>query len=133
MKKATIILNDHEHTITELRSRANADWRGALQETFGKIADVIREAPGVDLSDGQALAGLVLRVSDGVLSSVDTIRELCETYAPDLPWGDAYDSEIITAFGEVLKLAFPFGFKRIQDLPERLSDLGSAMQQMQQS
>ena len=37
------------------------------------------------------------------------VTGLLADYAPDLPLEDAYDSEILEAFTEVLGLAYPFG------------------------
>jgi hypothetical protein len=48
-------------------------------------------------------------VSGLLLNSIDNVKVLLASYAPDLPLDDAYDSEIMDAFAEVLSLAFPFG------------------------
>jgi hypothetical protein len=57
-------------------------------------------------------------VSGLLLNSIDNVKVLLASYAPDLPLDDAYDSEIMDAFGEVLTLAFPFGslIKRVRGL-----------------
>jgi len=125
MKTIKVTLDDQEYDISELRARENAGWRDLLQEQVAEITTVIQAAPDTNVSDGQALAGLIARISELVLGSVDTILELCREYAPRLPWDEAYDSEIVAAFWQILGLAYPFGLGQAGKLVEQLSALGS--------
>lgn len=111
MRTITVTLGDQEHTIKELKSRANAAWRGKLEEPFAEVASLLESAPGTDISDGAALGGLVRSVSGLLLRSIDTVTSLLVEYAPELagPVAEAYDSEILEAFTSVLGLAYPFG------------------------
>ena len=108
-KQITVILDDREYTITEKRSKANAEWRKELGGPFAQLVDLLEMGPNVELTDMASLANLVRSVSDLLLNSVDMITDLVRSYAPDLPLDDAYDSEIMDAFTEVLSLAYPFG------------------------
>ena len=119
-KSVTVTLDGKEYTITEKRSRDNAAWRKKLEGPFQDLAGLLESAPGADLTDGQSLANLVRSVSGMLLGSIDTVTQLLAEYDPALPLLDAYDSEILEAFTEVLGLAYPFG-----SLLARVRQLGS--------
>ena len=108
-KSIKVLLNDQEYTITEKRSRENAEWRKELGGPFSQLVDLLEMGPDVELNDLQSLANVVRSVSGLLLNSVDTIKGLLASYAemPDLD--NAYDSEIVEAFTGVLALAYPFG------------------------
>ena len=108
-KSVTVTLDGKPYTITEKRSRENAAWRKSLEGPFQDLAGLLESAPGTDLTDGQSLAALVRSVSGMLLGSIEIVAGLLADYAPDLPLEDAYDSEILEAFGAVLGLAYPFG------------------------
>jgi hypothetical protein len=108
-KQVKVILDGQEYTITEKRSRENAKWRQELGGPFAQLVDLLELGPDVELTDMQSLAGLVRSVSGLLLTSIDNVKTLLASYAPELPLDDAYDSEIMNAFAEVLTLAFPFG------------------------
>ena len=130
MRTVEITLNGEKHTVQELRSRANREWRAKLEAHFSELADALENAPDTDLTDGSALAGLVRSVSGKLLRSVDILTELLVAYAPDLKpiIDDAYDSEILEAFTQVLGLAYPFG-----PMVNRLKAIGSQLAQTTQS
>jgi len=94
-----------------LRSRANAAWRKSLREPFDELTKTLEGAPDVSLTDGAGIAGLLQSAVGLVAGSVDTIVKLLLEYAPQLEEvsKDAYDSELMEAFGAVLGLAYPFG------------------------
>ena len=121
-KTVEITLNEATHTIRELRSRENAAWRRRLEEPFKELAGALEGAPGTDLTDLQSIAQLVRAVGGMLLQSIDTVKMLLIAYAPGLQANidEAYDSEILDAFTEVLGLAYPFG-----GLIRKLRDLGS--------
>ena len=109
MQKVTVVLDEREYVIEEKRSRANRKWREQLEGAFAGLAGALEDAPETDVADGQALAGLVQRVSGTLLHSVETLTELVVAYAPELPLDNAYDSEVLDAFTAILGLAYPFG------------------------
>lgn len=109
MKTVTVELNGQQYTIEEKKSRANREWRARLESHFTELTDALKNAPETDVTDAQALSNLVAAVSGKLLQSVDILTDLLRDYAPDLPLDDAYDSEILAAFTEVLSLAYPFG------------------------
>jgi len=121
-KTVTVMLDGNEHTITELRSRKNADWRARLEEPFEDLARMLEDGPEVEIADLKSIASLVRDGAGMLLRSTDTIHELLVEYAPELAEviAEAYDSEIVAAFGKVLELAYPFG-----GVLSRLKQLGS--------
>ena len=127
-KSVTVTLDGKEYTITEKRSRENAAWRAKLEDPFQDLARLLEGAPDTDLTDGAGIAGLVRSFSGLLLGSIEIVTGLLADYAPDLPLEDAYDSEILEAFTEVLGLAYPFGV-----LLTKLRALGSQIGQTQRS
>lgn len=112
MRTIKVTLDGQEVEVRELRSRQNAAWRQRLLEgPLAELTAALEAAPNVDLTDGQALAGLVRSVSGVVLGSVDTMAEMVAAYDEKLAEvvPKAYDSEIVEAFTAVLGLAYPFG------------------------
>ncbi|HUV93941.1 MAG TPA: hypothetical protein VMX14_03820 [Anaerolineae bacterium] len=111
MRKVKVTLNGQEFEIQELRSRANATWRKKLDEPFAELAKLLKGLPGTSLTDGDALSNIVETVSGLLVGSVDTVVKLLIDYAPQLEVAstEAYDSELLDAFGSVLGLAYPFG------------------------
>jgi len=111
MRTAKVTLNDQEFEIRELRSRENAAWRKSLREPFDELARTLEGAPDVSLTDGSGIAGLIQSSAGLVVGSVDIVIGLVLAYAPELKTiaGEAYDSELMEAFGAVLGLAYPFG------------------------
>jgi len=121
-RKVTIELDGEAYEVVELRSRENADWRRKLEEPFSELAEKLEGAPDVELTDLAGVAGLVRSVGGTLLQSIDLVKGLVIAYAPALDEAveNAYDSEILEAFGKILELAYPFG-----GLIRRLKELGS--------
>lgn len=126
-KTIKVVLNETEHTITELRSRDNAAWRKKLEQPFADLAALLEGAPEVEITNLADLAGVVRSASGMLLRSIDTVKDLVLAYAPGLSGAldDAYDSEILEAFTAVLGLAYPFG-----QLVQRIKSLGTNVRQM---
>ena len=118
MKTAKITLGGVEYEITERRARDNAAWR---KKMFGPFGDIAKSLSGLSAQKltadniGETINSVVATVQDTIVGSVDIITSLVIDYSPELQankkrlMAEAYDSEIVEAFGEVLKLAYPFG------------------------
>lgn len=114
MRTIEITLSGKTHTICELPSRKAAAWRALLQEKLGAVANLVESAPNTETGSAAAMAGLVRSIGATVIGSTDTVIELLFAYAPQLALAgdgeaDVYDSELVAAFLEVIKLAYPFG------------------------
>jgi len=111
MRTAKVVLGGQDYTINEKRSRENAAWRKKLEKPFSELAEMLKEIPDVKLTDGEGLSKIVQFVSSLLLRSVDMIVDLLVDYSPELDGvrEEAYDSELLDAFGTVLGFAYPFG------------------------
>lgn len=118
METAQIKLNGQTYTIKELPSRKNQEWRKKLEQPFQELTDILANAPGVelDVANMPKLADMLKVLVHRVAGSIDLMGELlfnyCQGINDDLKKDileNGYDSELIEAFAEVLKLAYPFG------------------------
>jgi hypothetical protein len=114
MKTAKLTLGGVEYEIQERRARDNAAWRKKLLGPFGDIAKTLDGLTSQELS-GDSISKVIVTFQDVIVGSIDLVTELVIEYSPTLQASkkqimlEAYDSEIVEAFGEVLKLAYPFG------------------------
>jgi hypothetical protein len=114
MKTAKLTLGGVEYEISERRARDNAQWRKKLLGPFGDIAKTLDGLTSQELS-GDSISKVIVTFQDVIVGSIDLVTELVIEYSPTLQASkkqimlEAYDSEIVEAFGEVLKLAYPFG------------------------
>lgn len=114
MKTVNVEIAGREYTIKELPSRKNADWRKLLEAETTKLTSLVADAPSVQLN-AAGVGELLRRGSDLLLGSVDNLTDLLFAYSPELEKDqdyiseNAYDSELIGAFKEVVGLAYPFG------------------------
>lgn len=117
-QSVTVTLAEREYLVKELPSRRNMAWRQALGKPFGELVDALTRAPSMRVDDAAGLAqigDLVRMLTARVIGSIDLMREAVFDYAPALAEDrerietEGYDSEVVGAFTEVLKLAFPFG------------------------
>lgn len=125
MRKITVNLGEQDYEIQQLPRRASREWR----ERFGRPIEALVgavEYTGELLStpdlERQDLGAVIKRVggallgglSQTLIGSVDEIAEMLYAYAPTLREDRerieecAYDDEIMAAFVEVMKLAYPF-------------------------
>jgi hypothetical protein len=114
MRTETVAIGDKQYTIQEKKRKANAQWRLLFQAQFTEVADLIEGLPNTDLTP-EAIGGLLNQIVTRVGGSVDMLAEMVFAYSPELNEDreaieeEAYDSEIMSAFTAVLKLAYPFG------------------------
>jgi hypothetical protein len=115
MRSTSVTIAERQYTITELRARANTAWRKELDGVFGGIAGSIQAAMNTDTSNVQPMVQHIKSAISGVAGSVDEIKRLLYCYSPELSadqdWieDNAYESDLLAVFVEVLKLAYPFG------------------------
>lgn len=113
-RTVTITLAGVNYTVTELRARDNAAWRKRLDEHFHDLSAVLSEWTKLEINV-DTVGRLVNLAREKLLGSADIIADLVCSYSPQLAENKeqilsaTYDSELMAAFVEVLKLAFPFG------------------------
>ena len=134
--KLTVTLGGRDYEISRLPYRQSREWRERFAEPIEKIVGGLQftgDLLGKGIDSGQALGdtiGTLGRVLLGdlgktLIGSVDLCAEMLFSYAPTLDReaieSNAYDDEILRAFVEVLKLAYPFSEILASVLPGRLS------------
>lgn len=114
-KEAKFTLGGRNYTVLALPIGKSKMWRDKLAIPFGRLAHVLTQAGMVEINQFGDIAGVVQQFSGILLGSMDMMLNLLFEYseelAKDREWieENAYDEEALHAFGEVLKLAFPFG------------------------
>lgn len=127
-KQVTVSLGGRAYTIREKPTGINSKWRERMRattvmrtfESLGGTVDdliVLSSTSGgikeIDLGKALGLARILPAVVNGLTNSVDDIKALVYEYEPNLvaerAWleENAYDSEFVAAFLEVLKLLYP--------------------------
>lgn len=127
-RTTTVTLGGKAYTVQELPIRASRRWRerasaplhelvGTLEGVDATLTATIRDAD--DMAEAARHVVGVLRSGTSVLTaSVDTMLDLLFAYSPALAEDrerieeEAYTSEAVEAFTEVLKLAFPLSAMR---------------------
>ncbi len=115
MDTVQVTLGGKTYPITPLPYGPSKRWREQLSAPLGEIASVLM----VDLEEAAGdLAGVGSLVAVGqrvLVGAPDLLVEMLFAYAPNLAEdrahieAQAYDGELMAAFLEVLKLAYPFG------------------------
>lgn len=114
MKTVQITLGGKTYTVTELPLRKNAEWRQQLSWLVASVTDLVG-ASQIDLHNTGDLIGVINQVRDVLMTAPEQVTELLFSYAPEVAAdrarieAEVYESELLSAFVEVLKLAFPFG------------------------
>ena len=125
-----VTLGETDYEIKPLPIRQSREWREKLNGPFAVLVNVLSNAESIELTDSKQLGRLVSTMSSTVLGSVDMMLDLLYDYSPELKANretieaQAYDDEVMAAFLEVLKLAYPFGklvsgFREIATQAER--------------
>lgn len=115
MKFVNVTLGGQSYTVNEQPRKKNAAWREKFQADFVEVADALAGAAETDISDSSNIAELVRGLMGQINGAVDKLLPLLGEYAPniaaDMPRieEEAFESELIDAFIEVLALAYPFG------------------------
>lgn len=114
-KEVKVSMGGRNYTVTALPIIKSKEWREALAIPFSTLTQALTMAQTTELDNLAGIGDIVNRLSGTLLGSVDLMLDLMFSYSPELAkdreWieNNAYDEEALQAFGEVLKLAFPFG------------------------
>lgn len=104
-----VVLGGVKYEIEPLKIREARKWRKQLADIKDALADLPSEVENV----GELISLIPALVGHLFVTIPDRIIDLVFSYAPTLPRDliedTATDAEIITAFVEILKVAFPFG------------------------
>jgi hypothetical protein len=114
-KKVTVTLGGKSYEIAEAPMRKNAAWRASLAALLVDLGGLMESASTVELNNVGDLLSVVRQIQDVILAAPDRLTAMLFDYSPVLAAdrarieAEAYESELLTAFREVLSLAFPFG------------------------
>ena len=126
MRTETIIIGGQAFTVRELPTRKNSAFRAKVAESFSPLATALESGPrflakfdGMNTELNGAFASTLLELMQSaggiLLKSPDMLRSLVYEYAPEIAAqaeaieDEAYDSEYLKAFTQILGLAYPFG------------------------
>jgi len=115
METRTITLADRDYEIAELSAKHNAAWRRRLDEILTPLLDTVQNAGTIRLDHRGDLTALIGRIRPLLFQSPELLTGLLFDYSPALARdrerieADAYESELLGAFVQVLQLAYPFG------------------------
>ena len=107
-------------TVQTLPIRKAKEWRALIGAPFDQLVTGLASAGAIELTDGNSLANLLGLARNLLIGSVDQIWDWLLAYAPalaaDSDWilDHGTDDEVMTAFLEVVKIAYPLG--RLVDL-----------------
>jgi len=110
MKTITVKLNEHDVVISPLKTRATATWLKKVEVEIRGITDIVLSAPDTDLTDYEAIRGLVSSAVGAIPDVLDKILDLMIEFSPDNKdiIEECYPDEAFAAFVEVVLLALPF-------------------------
>lgn len=126
MNEVTVELAGKKYKVTQLTIRKNREWRERFDKPIGVILDaatLVGDLAGKKYDQKGALmsdlfVAITARAADiGTLlmDSMEIVLDALYAYAPAIQADkefveeNAFDDEAVRAFGEVLKLAYPFG------------------------
>lgn len=114
-KTVNVLLGGVVYEIAEAPLRKNAAWRASLTQLLTDVGGLMEAARTVELNSVGDLIGVVRQIQDVILAAPDRLTAMLFDYSPVLAAdrerieAEVYESELIGAFVEVLKLAYPFG------------------------
>jgi len=114
MDRVKVTLGGRDYEIEPLRYKKSQAWRRQLSEKIDGIANVFSTVIELEIDSAEDIALIVTEAKSVLLDSMEDVFDLLMEYSPDLKKDrefieeQAYDQEIVDAFIEVVKLAFPF-------------------------
>jgi hypothetical protein len=115
---SAVSLGGREYMVRPLPIRAASEWRAQFNARFSALTDLLANADRIELNSAEDIARVVAIARDVLLTAPDVLFDLLCAFAPEIAAdrerieNEAYDDEVIAAFAEVLRLAFPFGALR---------------------
>jgi hypothetical protein len=113
---ATIHLADQEYNIPTLKYKAARAWREKAAEPLAMLSGTFAAAADFDLTRPSDLSHLLEIVGSVLVQSPDLLVDLLFEYMVNIDKKErkrieenSTDDELLEAFVEVLKVAYPFG------------------------
>lgn len=130
MLQATITLGKREFVLTELPRLKNEEWRKQLEGKLEPLIELISGLDTLEINTPEDAAKLVRSLRSVIVHSPSLLSGLIISYSPELQalegWinENVYESELLSAIQEVIKLAYPLG--GIMTLARQMNGLAQA-------
>jgi hypothetical protein len=114
MPSTKVNIAGREYEIAALTIRQSRAWRTELESLFDGVASILSSGD-TRITDKGSVQALLGQLKDLIVRAPDKAAELLYRYAPNIAADkehieeNGFDEEIIAAFLEVLKLAYPLG------------------------
>lgn len=109
MKTIEITLDGKQIEVKPMKVRQTSKWLHKVEAEITGLVDLFLTAPEADLTDYQAIRGLVSGVVQSIPGAIDKMCDLLIEYGvPEKAVNEAYTDEVMQAFVEVVMLAVPF-------------------------
>ena len=115
MKTFTVELGGETYSVETLPIRPARKLRKEIGVSLDKPLEAMRSMQGVELTDTEALADIVVSMKGILFDSLDLALDIVYKYCPTVKADkkriedNATDEEAVVAFMEVVKRLFPFG------------------------
>lgn len=110
----TVQLGGLEYDVSPIPSARAKQWRDKLLEPFLGVLTIVGGLDKIEINTPADLMRILPYIQEGLIGSVDIVREAVLSYAPDIKedWdsgdlAEAMDSEFIQALFKILRLAYP--------------------------
>lgn len=113
MRTAKLSLGGKEYEVPQLAIKPARAWRAKFRAFVGGITDAMASFSDVKLDSVEDLGKAIPAIMGVALDKLDEVTELVLAYSPELERDrtrieqNATDEEMIVAFMEVARLAFP--------------------------
>lgn len=111
--KKTVKLAGREYEIAQLTIRESKVWREKLRGPFAQLAEQLETIDQIDIQNGGDLGKLIRSFETTIIGSLELVLDLLCSYSSaiaadrEVIEAEGYDNEVVDAFVEVVRLAFP--------------------------
>lgn len=118
MLETTVKMGEREYTLQKKPIKQNRAWRVLASQPLDEVLSALGESGDIEINTVSDVANLLSIGRNVIIGSMDIIADLLFAYCPEMAadkdWieSECYDDDVIDAFSEVLKIAFPFAALR---------------------
>ncbi len=115
MKTAVVTLGGVNYELRPLPLRPARALREKISGEISGLGQALRALEGLEITRLDDLGGLIQQLGGTLAGSLDIIADWLFEFSPELQadreriLDEAFDEEILQAFGEALKMLYPFG------------------------
>jgi hypothetical protein len=115
MNPIVIPIAGRDYNVKPLTIRKSREWRESFEHKFDGLVTVLTTFSTIEVNNLSGVGEVIATLKSTLINSVDTVLDLVCAYAPEIDQdrerieNEAYDAEIVEAFGSILGLVFPLG------------------------